>query len=110
MQVRAGIEGTVSAVAINGDQATVTVSGTEGSERHELPSANLLLHEGAMVYPGDALGSYEEGRAGILVEGLWLTLKVSLLAIIAGILLGLFTGLARIFGKSGAALGSYRLH
>jgi His/Glu/Gln/Arg/opine family amino acid ABC transporter permease subunit len=33
---------------------------------------------------------------GILLQGLWLTLKVSLVAIIFGTILGLFTGLARI--------------
>ena len=35
-------------------------------------------------------------KPGILMQGLWLTLKVSVIAIVFGILIGLFTGLARI--------------
>jgi len=33
---------------------------------------------------------------GILLQGLWLTLEVSILAVFLGIIIGLFTGLARI--------------
>ena len=97
VEVRADIEGTVSAVNVSGSTAVVTVAGPEGTQqRYQLPAARLLLREGATVYPGDILGSYEQGRVGILIEGLWMTLKVSLFAIIAGIALGLCTGLARI--------------
>lgn len=94
--VRAEMEGTVSAITTSGTEATVSITGPDGSEQHVLPADRLLLREGATVYPGDALGNYEVGRPGILIEGLWLTLKVSFLAIIAGIILGVLTGLARI--------------
>ncbi len=45
---------------------------------------------------GDTIGVYEEGRKGLLVDGLIITIEVSIVSIIFGIFLGLFTGLARI--------------
>jgi polar amino acid transport system permease protein len=42
------------------------------------------------------LATYKKWRVGILMQGLWLTLKVSIIAIVFGILIGLFAGIARI--------------
>jgi polar amino acid transport system permease protein len=49
-----------------------------------------------MISPGDALATYKRWNVGILLQGLWLTLKVSLIAILFGILIGLIAGLARV--------------
>ncbi len=54
------------------------------------------MDEGDFIYPGDVLGSYRKWKVGILIKGLWLTLKVSVIAIVIGIFLGVFAGLARI--------------
>jgi polar amino acid transport system permease protein len=42
------------------------------------------------------LASYKQWKVGILMEGLWLTLKISVLATIFGIIIGIFGGLARL--------------
>ena len=42
------------------------------------------------------LAVYPRWRAGILLQGLWITLKVSLIAIVFGVIIGLCGGLARI--------------
>jgi len=49
-----------------------------------------------MIYSGDTLASYRKWKVGILMIGLWLTIKVSVVAIFFGIFIGLFAGLARI--------------
>jgi len=57
---------------------------------------NIEVQENDFIYPGDVLGNYQEWKVGILLKGLWLTLKVSIIGIIFGIIIGLFVGLSRI--------------
>ena len=57
---------------------------------------HVRVDEGDIIFVGDVLASHKKWRTGILLQGLWLTLKVSVIAIVFGILIGLFTGLARI--------------
>lgn len=61
-----------------------------------IPGGDVWVSEGDTIYPGDILGAYEDWRTGILLQGMWLTLKVSFYSIIFGILLGLIGGIARI--------------
>jgi len=96
VNIRAEMEGTITSVDPAGEDVRVTVRGDDGEETHTLPKASLLLSQGDYVYPGDNIGFYSHTKPGILVEGVLLTLEVSALAIVFGILLGLFTGLARI--------------
>jgi len=97
--IRAGEEGKIVSIdpaGADGKTVRVVIKGDDGEESHELPKESLLLSSGDHVYPGDTVGSYTRWKPGILVEGLWLTLEVSALAIVFGIILGLLTGLARI--------------
>ena len=96
VNIRAELEGTITSIKETGQDVLVTVRGDDEEESHTLPKTSLLLSEGDYVYPGDNIGFYSQTKPGILVEGLLLTLEVSALAIVFGILLGLFTGLARI--------------
>ena len=99
VSIRAEMEGKIVSIdpsGADGKNVRVVVRGDEGEESHELPKESLLLAAGDHVYAGDNIGYYTHWKPGILVEGLWLTLEVSFLAIIFGIVLGLFTGLARI--------------
>jgi polar amino acid transport system permease protein len=45
---------------------------------------------------GDVLSTHKQWETGLLLKGLWLTLKVSVIAIILGTILGLFGGIARV--------------
>lgn len=96
VEVRAEMEGEIVQIDPLGQESRVIIRGSGGEEIHDLPADSLLLSRGDYVYPGDALGSYTHRKMGVLVEGLLLTLEVSALAIVLGIVLGLFTGLARI--------------
>ncbi len=96
VEVRAQIQGTVHRITTQNDQAVIEVKEGQASETYRVPKEALLVAEGDFIYPGDVLGSYARWRAGILMQGLWLTLKVSVIAIVFGVLIGLFGGLARI--------------
>jgi polar amino acid transport system permease protein len=75
----------------------VAVKGDDGKmHEYAVPSKTVLVSQGDLIFPGDVLGKSFRWRPGILLEGLWVTLKVSFIAIAFGIILGLFTGLARI--------------
>jgi polar amino acid transport system permease protein len=90
------IDGEVESISRKGKDAVVLVKGLERTESYAVPESALQVEEGDQIYYGDPLASYKKWRVGILLEGLWLTLKVSVIAIVFGILIGLFTGLARI--------------
>jgi polar amino acid transport system permease protein len=96
VETRAEIEGEVASLTRKGDQVGVLVRGVDEEELYQVPAESLMVGEGDFVYPGDVLGSYQEWKVGILLQGLWLTLEVSVLAVLLGIIIGLFTGLARI--------------
>ncbi|WP_462323845.1 amino acid ABC transporter permease [Desulfoplanes sp.] len=96
IDVRSGIEGEVSSITQKGNDLTIDVQGTDGFQAYSLPGGESLMYEGDFVAIGDVLGTYQKGSPGILLTGLWMTLKVSFLAIILGIVVGLLTGLARI--------------
>ncbi|WP_432736533.1 amino acid ABC transporter permease [Maridesulfovibrio sp. FT414] len=97
IDITSKIEGHVSAIKEKGDNALVTVTG-EGNEsaQYEVPLNGLRVYEDDTVFEGDTLGVLKEWKMGVILEGLMVTLKVSAIAIIFGITLGLFTGLARI--------------
>lgn len=96
--VRAEISGDVSIMSGADGKTIVTVtSPDEGVEEYTLPpDSHLLVSSGDYIYSGDTLGRYDISKPGILLEGLWITLEVSLFAIILGIGIGVMTGLARI--------------
>jgi polar amino acid transport system permease protein len=96
VETKSEIEGEVQSISKKGKDAVVRVKGLEGTESYAVPASALTVEEGDQIYYGDTLSSYKKWRVGILMQGLWLTLKVSIIAIIFGILIGLFTGLARI--------------
>ena len=96
IEIRAEIEGDVASVVAADKTAAITVAGRDGEETYTVPAQSVRVSKGDFIYPGDVLGSYQKWKVGILLEGLWLTLQVSLIAVLLGIVIGLFTGLARI--------------
>ncbi len=95
-EVRSEIEGEVREIVQKGDETVVVVQGTGETEKYVIPGKDLRVSEGDYVYPGDVLGVHQEWKVGILLQGLWLTLKVSMISIFFGILIGLLAGLARV--------------
>ncbi len=96
IEKRAEINGTVERISRQDDTVSIVVTGDDGSETYSAPAGDLRVAEGDTIYSGDVLTIHRRWKAGILIQGLWLTLKVSVIAIIFGIVIGLFTGLARM--------------
>jgi polar amino acid transport system permease protein len=90
------IEGDVKSIAQKGEEAVVTVEGLDGSESYTVPAEGVGVVEGEIISLGDTLATYKEWQPGLLVIGLWLTLKISIIATIAGILIGIIGGIARL--------------
>lgn len=97
IQVKAEDGGEVEKIETSGDLAVVTIKSDDGRIlTAEIPGGDVWVTEGDSIYPGDPLGEYQEWRTGILLQGTWLTLKISFYSIIFGILLGLIGGICRI--------------
>jgi polar amino acid transport system permease protein len=96
IEIKAQIEGEVERITREGDDSLILIKGPYESASVRVPTEGLQVEEGNLIFFGDVLSSYDKWRVGILMQGLWITLKVSLIAIIFGIIIGLFTGLARI--------------
>lgn len=96
VKVQAGIEGEVASLETRDGLARIVVNGSDGQESHTVPTAEVRVSQGDFVYPGDVLGLSRHWKVGLFLQGLWMTLKVSFIAIILGMALGLLTGLARI--------------
>jgi polar amino acid transport system permease protein len=96
VQIKSETDGEVESISKKGKEAVVRIKGIEGVESYAVPASALRVEEGDQIYYGDPLAAYKKWQVGILMQGLWLTLKVSIIAIVFGILIGLFTGIARI--------------
>ncbi len=97
IDIKSEIKGKVAEITKEGSELVIQVKGAQDHVAiYRAPENSLQVTEGEMVYPGDLLASHQRWKAGILMQGLWITLKVSFIAIIFGIGLGLFAGLARI--------------
>ncbi len=89
--------GSVDSIKTTESNTTIKINEDGGGQKeYTIPSNDVKISEGDLVFAGDTIASYKHWKVGILLQGLWLTLYVSFIAILFGIVLGLFTGLARI--------------
>jgi len=88
--------GEITIIENKGETSIVTLKSDEGLKDYTVPSKGLLVSQGDMIKAGDILSSVKQWKPGILLEGMWLTLVVSFISTIIGVIIGLFTGLARI--------------
>jgi polar amino acid transport system permease protein len=96
VEIRAQTEGEIESIRFKDNKATIRIKSDEETEVHTVPTSDIRVDEGDLISPGDILATYKKWRVGILMQGLWLTLKVSIIAIVFGVLIGLFAGIARI--------------
>ncbi len=96
VETRSFIEGEVKSIDRRGETVAITVANSRESETYQAPAGEIRVYKGDFIFPGDTLAVHQVTRPGILLQGLWLTIKVSMIAIVFGILIGLFTGLARL--------------
>lgn len=95
-ELKCDIEGDVTSVALKDGVAVVSVKDSDDITTYTEKAQKILVEPGDAVYPDDILASGQYWRTGILILGLILTLKVSMIAIVFGIFIGLCGGLARI--------------
>jgi polar amino acid transport system permease protein len=95
-EIRAEIEGTVEHIATEGGRDHIVVKGAESEQVVDAPAEGLRVAKGDLVSPGDILAVQEQWKPGLLMQGLWLTIKVSVIATVFGVLIGLFAGSARV--------------
>ncbi|MCK5672583.1 MAG: amino acid ABC transporter permease [Spirochaetales bacterium] len=93
--------GEIKTITIENSIAVVEVETEDGFETFNVPEDDLLLKRGDFVSPGTIIGESKSFKAGILLEGLGLTLLISLYSSIFGIIIGLFGGLARVSTNPG---------
>lgn len=91
-------DGSVVKVDNTASPQTLTVTDDTGQQRvlQLPPRSSVIVDAGTSLYYGDTVARYHFSKPGVLVEGLVMTVRVSIMAIIVGIALGLFTGLCRI--------------
>lgn len=119
--ITAEINGEVETISIEGEKALIRVKGYDetdignGSARrrrqegqipavlygpktedYTAPAAGLIVEEGDLVSPGDTLATFKKWEPGVFMIGLAITIEVSILSTIFGILIGIFGGLARV--------------
>ena len=96
VEITTELEGTVTDIRPEGDNAIITVEAAGEKQTYTVPTGDIRVSENEYIYPGDPLATYPKWRAGIMLQGVWITLKVSLFSIIFGIIIGIIGGIARI--------------
>ena len=94
--VNAEIEGEIASISPKGEDTVIIIQGNGESEHYTIPGSDISVDTGDVVYMGDTLGTFKRDELGLLIKGLLITIEISMIAIVFGILLGLLTGLARI--------------
>jgi len=96
VEITGATDGVVDRITVQGDKAVIRLKGGDEIETHEVPTGDIRVAEGDFISPGDTLATYREWRSGILFQGMWITLKVSIYAVFFGIIIGVAGGIARI--------------
>jgi polar amino acid transport system permease protein len=96
IETRAEADGEVESIAPHGDQRLITLRGETGVQTVAVPGEAVRVAAGDSIYAGDILAVEAHWRPGLLMQGLWLTIKVSIIATVFGVMIGLFAGIARV--------------
>lgn len=96
IETRSEMDGDVESIDYSGKNAVIRVKGPDKTQSYTVPAQSVRVSDGDIVYTGDVLASFPKGKPGIIIEGLWITLKVSVIATLFGVIIGIFGGLARI--------------
>jgi len=99
--IKSDTRGEIDTITIEKNTAVIEVKTPDGIEIFKVPEDDLLLKRGDFVSPGTIISESKKFKAGILLEGLGMTLMISLYSSIFGIIIGLFGGLARVSKNPG---------
>ena len=96
IEIVSTIEGEVDSITQKGEEAVINVKGIDESESVTVPADAVVVDDGEIISLGDPLATYTKWEPGLLIIGLWITLKISVIATIAGIIIGIIGGIARL--------------
>lgn len=96
IKITSEIDGEVESIVVKGKEAEITIKGMGGSESYPVPAGSVEVEESDLITPGDILAVYQKWKPGLLIIGLWITLKLSVMATIFGIIIGTIGGLSRV--------------
>jgi len=90
-------DGEIKSITANKEKFDLTVEVDGDTSTYTVPKGSFDWDEGDMLSPGDVIAEYRGGwKPGILAQGLWMTLKISFISTLLGILLGIIGGVARV--------------
>ena len=78
-------EGVITLTYDNGDPDTIITNASE-----------VLIYDGDFIFEGDLIARSESIKSGLLIDGLYMTLKISVISLFFSIVIGLMTALMRI--------------
>jgi polar amino acid transport system permease protein len=100
IKVYADGNGEVSKIDDKGTMADLVIKYDDrGKETYTVPKGSYsdTLYEGDFITSGDVIAEYQGGlKPGLISSGLWITLKISIISTILGILMGIIGGVARV--------------
>jgi polar amino acid transport system permease protein len=96
IEIISDIDGEVESVKTDGDEIVISVKGSHKVESYVVPGDSVMVDVGRYVYEGETVAVYKRWKPGLLIIGLWLTLQISVIATIGGVIIGTIGGLARI--------------
>ncbi len=96
--IEAEEKGKIEKITETGNKAEIIFISNEGvSISYIVPVNSYDVDEGRTVYKGDTIAEYQDGwKPGVLLQGLWVTLYVSLISTVFGITIGVIGGLMRV--------------
>ncbi len=90
-------DGEIKSIAANKKKFDLMVEVDGDTRTYTLPKGAFNWNEGDLLSPGDVIAEYQgDWKPGILALGLWMTLKISFISTLLGILLGIIGGVARV--------------
>ena len=99
--IKSDVKGEIQTITIDDKSAIIEIQTEDGIEIFKVPADELILKRGDFVSPGTVLAESERYKPGILLEGLGITLMISLYSSVFGIIIGLFGGLAKVSKNPG---------
>ena len=90
-------DGEIDSIKENNNKVDILIKEQDGIKTFTVPKGSFDWEEGDMTSPGDIIAEYKGGwHPGLLAIGLWVTLKISIIATILGIIIGIIGGVARV--------------
>ncbi len=78
-------------------QGVITLTFDNGDPSRVITGADqIFISDGDLIFEGDLLARKEGVRSGVLIDGLYMTLKISVISLFFSIIIGLMTALMRI--------------